>query len=336
MFRWAHPEYLTYLLILIPMAIAFFLLIKAKIRKLKSFTGSKNFELLVNDLSINKLYFKYFLLIVIFGLLILSISNPQIGTKLEEVKQSGIDIMIVLDVSLSMKANDIAPNRLEYAKLQISELINRLYGDRIGLIVFSGEAYVQFPLTADYSAARLFLEAIDETTVPQHGTSLNAALELANTSFDNKPTQKAIIVISDGEDHEGNYISPVNEGKQKNIAYYSIGLGTKEGSKIPVATENNAIIYKKDFYDKEVITKLDDKVLLEIAKAGSGKYYSGSAGTEYLNSIYDELNNISKSEYGTKRITNYEDRYYYFLLIAFVLIIIEVTMNNKKNQYFKI
>ncbi|MDP4115801.1 MAG: VWA domain-containing protein, partial [Bacteroidota bacterium] len=311
MFRWAHPTYLQYLWLPVVLLVLFIYLNYTKKKKLEKFSSKELLGILIPDYSFKKTLLKQCLIVVSIVLLITCLAAPQIGAKFEDVKQTGSDVYILLDVSLSMKAKDVPPSRLDNAKLQIENLISNLKGDRIGLIVFSGEAYVQFPLTNDYSAARLFLNAIDESTVPQHGTSISSALNLAVNSFDNKPSDKAVVIITDGEDHEGNIFEEIENGQEKNIKFYFIGIGTKEGKTIPVGNQ-----VKIDFYGDTVITKLDDKVLKEIALKGGGKYYQANGSSNALMSIYSDLGQLKKAEYGTKRVTAYEDRYYYFLFPA--------------------
>ena len=233
-----------------------------------------------------------------------------------------------------MTAEDIKPSRLEKAKFEISKMIQRLKGDRIGLIVFSGEAFVQFPLTTDYSAANLFLSAVDINSVPQAGTAIGPALELATNSFkEDEETKKAIIVITDGEDHEGDLSGVIDDAVSKGISIYAIGLGSPAG--VPIPLYNNAGVrlgYKKDNTGQTVLTKLGEATLQEITSKGNGKYYRGTNTDDELDQIYTDLAKIEQTEYGATRITEYEDRYYYFLIPAVLLLLIEVFISNKKSK----
>ena len=284
-----------------------------------------------------KTYLKFGVIVFSIVLLILSLANPQVGSKLEEVKQVGIDVYILLDVSNSMRAEDIKPNRLDKAKYEISKLINRLRGDRIGLIVFAGQAYVQFPLTTDYSAADLFLSAVDNSTVPQQGTAIAPAIELALQSFKHdEETKKAIVIITDGEDHEGNLKDVVTHAVEQGVVIYSIGMGSPTGVPIPVYNSAGIQVdYKKDRTGNVVLTKLDEATLEEIAQLGNGKYYRSTNSSDELNQIYNDLSQLEQTEYGTTRITDYEDRYYYFLIPALLLLIIELFISNKKSLLFR-
>ena len=235
MIRFAHPEYLI-ALYLLPLLIGLFVWQILKKRKiLRKLARIESFQVLFGSKSSLKDYTKASLLLVVYSLVVLGFANPQIGTRIEEVKQVGIDVIICLDVSLSMKAEDLKPNRLEKAKNAISDLMRKLQGDRIGLIVFAGGAYVQFPLTADYSAANLFLSVVDVNSVPEPGTAIAAAINLAGNSFDkNAATKKVIVLITDGEDHEGDLSDPIQKAKDMGILIYSIGMGSPTGAPIPI------------------------------------------------------------------------------------------------------
>lgn len=334
MFRFAHIEYLN-LLYFIPLLILLIWFTQRKtIKALLGFAGKKMHSVLFPMRSRLKNLLKYTLLIISSILIIFALANPQIGSKIEEVKQVGIDVFILLDVSNSMRAEDIKPNRLQKAKHEISKLIRRLQGDRIGLIVFAGKPYIQFPLTTDYAAANLFLSAVDFNTVPQQGTAIGASIELATRSFkENEDTKKAIIVITDGEDHEGELIPVVEDAVNKGIQIYTIGLGSISGEPIPLYNESgNKSGYKKDRQGNVVLTKLDEATLKEIASIGKGGYYRGTNTDDELEKIYNDLSELEATEFGATRITEYEDRYYYFLIPALLLLIIEFLISNKKSM----
>ena len=262
MIRFANSEYL-YLLWLIPaFAFLFWYTQNRQNKLLEKFAGTKLHEVLFPLRSKLKSPLKFGLTLFAAALVILAVANPQIGTKIEDIKQIGIDVYILLDVSKSMAAEDIKPSRLEKAKFEISRLIMKLQGDRIGLVVFAGEAFIQFPLTSDYSAANLFLNAVDFNTVPQQGTAIGPALEMAIKSFPEKDeTKKVIVLITDGEDHEGNIDAAVDAARSKDIAVYAIGLGSPGGVPIPVKDESgNPRGYKKDNQGNIVLTKLDEEI----------------------------------------------------------------------------
>ncbi len=299
------------------------------------FASSKLQKVLLPLRSGFKSIYKFGIIILSMALVIVALANPQIGSKIEEVKQVGIDVYILLDVSLSMTAEDIKPSRLDKAKHQISKLIQRLRGDRIGLIVFSGEAYVQFPLTTDYSAANLFLSAVDVSSVPQPGTAIEPAINLALSSFkEDEDTKKAIIIITDGEDHEGNLTEIVEEATTKGVQTYTIGLGSPTGVPIPIYNAAGVQVgYKKDRRGNVVLTKLDEQTLQEIATVGNGKYYRASNTEDELELIYNDLGQLEETEFGATRITEYEDRFYYILFPAILLLIMEFFISNNKSKF---
>lgn len=335
MIRFAHPEYLNALYLLPVLIIIFWLLYKNKNRLLEKFADKELHSVIVSSFSNVKNYFKFGVIIIALVSLILAAANPQVGTKLQEVKQTGIDVFILLDVSRSMTAEDIKPNRLEKAKYQISNLIRKLQGDRIGLIIFAGKAYIQFPLTTDYSAAGLFLSAVDVNSVPYPGTAINSAINLAVESFDSSATSKVIIAITDGEDHAGDVMDAVNEAVTKDIRIYTIGLGSTGGVPIPMYNSRGDMIgFKKDNEGNTVLTKLDEAGLKQIAAAGSGKYFRGNNYEDYLDKIYNDLSELKKSEFGVKKVTDYEDRFYYFLIPAIFLLIIELFISEKKSLLY--
>ncbi|MFH0736551.1 MAG: VWA domain-containing protein [bacterium] len=337
MFRFGHTEYL-YILYLIPIIIGLFWYILRKNKKqLNDFAEKSLHETIIPKLSYKKFILKFSVYLLAFILAILSLASPQIGARLAEVKQTGIDVFILLDVSKSMLAEDIRPSRLEKAKFEITRLIQKLRGDRIGLIIFSGQAYVQFPLTTDYAAANLFLNAIDENSVPQQGTAIAASLTMALNSFrEDAKTEKAIIVISDGEDHEGDIDAAIDDANKKNVKIYTIGLGSPTGAPIPVYAQNGSQSdYKRDREGNIVITKLDETILQELAEKGNGKYFRGSNTEDELELIYNELAKIEKTEFGTTKIVDYEDRYYFLLIPALLLLLIEGFITSSKSMFLE-
>lgn len=336
MFRFENTDYLL-LLWLIPIFIFAYILLNRRRKKLLNrFAESKLFSFLLPDYSSTKDIVKFVIQIIVFALLILAFANPQVGTKLQEVKQTGIDVFICLDVSYSMSAEDIRPNRLEKAKYQISQLIQKLRGDRIGLVVFAGNAYIQFPLTIDYSAANLFLSAIDFGIIPQPGTAIASAIEMAVSSFDTASTKKAIVIITDGEDHEGDIDKAIELAKERDIKIYTIGLGSPEGAPMPVFdTRGNRLGYKTDYEGNTILTKLNESILQEIADKSGGNYFRGNNYEDHLQRIYEELSQLEKTEFGTKRISDYETRYYYFLIPAIFLMIFEIFITDRKSKIFK-
>lgn len=335
MFRFENPEYLNLLFLLPLVAIILVYLFKRKVKLLNSFIGKELQDVIVGTKSNFKELLKLTLIIISMALLILAIANPQVGSRLEEVKQVGIDVYIILDVSNSMLAEDIRPNRLAKAKNEISMLIKKMQGDRIGLIIFAGEAFVQFPLTTDYSAANLFLSSVDVNSIPTQGTAIASALKLANNSFDySNNTNKVIVIITDGEDHEGDLDTEIKNANEKGVLIYTIGMGSPSGAPIPVLdNRGNQVDFKKDRDGNTVLTRLDELTLQQIAQKGNGKYYLSTSYQNELEMIYKDLSQIEKTEFGSKKITDYEDKYYYFLIPAMLLMIIEFFISERKSLF---
>lgn len=334
MFRFAHTEYLNLLYILPLLAVVYWLSHRQKKIALKNFANPKMHKLLFSLQSTIKGVIKSAMVLAAIALLIVAFANPQIGSKVEEVKQVGIDVYILLDVSLSMQAEDIKPSRLAKAKHEISKLIHKLRGDRIGLIIFSGEAFVQFPLTTDYAAANLFLSAVDVSSIPQPGTAIVPAINLAMKSFKKEnETKKAIVIITDGENHEGDVTKVAEEAASKGVSIFTIGLGSPTGTPIPIKNKSGANVgYKKDRHGNTVLTKLDEVTLKSIALAGSGEYYHGTNSEDELDKVYKDLSQFDKAEYGTTKITEYEDRFYYFLIPVLLLLVFEFFISSTKNK----
>jgi Ca-activated chloride channel family protein len=231
-----------------------------------------------------------------------------------------------------MKAEDIKPNRLEKAKFEIRNLIDRLAGDRIGMIVFAGESFTQFPLTTDYSGAKLFLDVIDVDAVPIPGTSIGTAITRAMESFDFKePTTKVLVIITDGENTEGDAFGQAEEAAKKGILISTIGLGSPSGTPIPIYNASGQQVdFKRDRLGSIVMTKLDEVSLEKIASVGNGAYYRGTNNQDELNEIYKAINALQKREFGTKQFTDYESRFQPFLIVGIFLLVLELLISEKK------
>jgi Ca-activated chloride channel family protein len=335
MFRFAHPQYLN-LLYLLPVLIALFWYLGRNRKKLLQIFADKELHKTLFPTDSNlKRWSKFVIILLALTCLVFAAANPQVGTKMQEVKQTGIDVFILLDVSNSMMAEDIKPNRLEKAKYQISNLVNKLRGDRIGLIIFAGQAYVQIPLTTDYAAANLFLSAVDVNSVPSQGTAIASALNLATASFDTLSTQKVIIAITDGEDHEGDVQKAVENAVSRDIKIYTIGLGSEGGVPIPVYNNRSQLVgFKKDRDGNTVLTKLDEESLKRISIDGNGRYFRGTNYEDHLDKIYTELSELEQTEFGVKKVTDYEDRFYFFLIPALILLVLEFFISEKKSPLY--
>jgi Ca-activated chloride channel family protein len=327
---------MLYGLILIPVILVlYFLWLRWRKKAIEQF-GDRNivYQLFI-DYSKTRQRIKFIIFLIAYFFLIIGIADPQIGSKLETVKKKGIDLMIALDVSNSMMCEDVAPNRLERAKQAISRIIDNMNNDRIGIIVFAGQAYTQLPITTDYYAAKMFLENISTDMVPTQGTAIGAAIRLATESFGNeKGKNRAIVVITDGENHEDDAISEAKNALEQGIIVYTIGIGQPTGGPIPIYANGKMIGYKKDKDGNTVITKLDETMLQQIAANSNGAFFRITNSNAGLNSLLEKLDKMDKKEIGTKVFTDYEDRFPLFIGICLFLIIFELLIFEKKNNLF--
>ncbi|MCF8464273.1 MAG: VWA domain-containing protein [Flavobacteriales bacterium] len=267
--------------------------------------------------------------------ILIGMANPQIGTKYEEVKREGFELMICLDVSNSMLAEDLTPNRLERAKQAISRLVDRLKNDKIGVVVFAGEAYIQLPMTVDHSAAKLFLRSIDTDIVPTQGTAIGKAIELAMGSFSaNSKANKSIIVITDGENHEDDALEQAAAAAELGIKVHTIGIGSVDGAPIPTYVRGQMLGYRKDRTGNTVVTKLNETMLQQVAAAGEGTYVRANNSKTGLNALMDELEGMQREEFESKMFTSYEDRFQYFIAVALLLLLVEVLLPSRKLKVF--
>ncbi|MDB2675258.1 VWA domain-containing protein [Flavobacteriales bacterium] len=335
MLRYENSEYLFLMLIIPIIIILFVMAIRWRKRAIDKFGESHMVFKLMPMASFTKLRLKFILFSFSIAFIIIGLANPQIGSKMEEVKREGVDLMIAIDLSNSMLAEDLQPNRLMRAKQSISRLIDRLDGDRIGLVVFAGDAYVQLPITTDYSAAKLFLSTINTDIIPTQGTAIGKAIELSINSFDVSNDQnKAIIIITDGENHEDDAIQKAKDAEDMGIFVHTIGMGSAEGGPIPIKNRYGSITsYQKDNSGNTVITKLNEEMLKEIAASGGGSYIRANSTQSSLNALFKEINKMEKKEIGSKVFTDYKDRFQWFLGIAIVLLLIESLLRNTKNKW---
>ena len=267
--------------------------------------------------------------------IITGIARPQFGSKLKKVKREGVELIIALDVSNSMMAEDIQPNRLERAKRAISRLVDRLKDDKIGLIVFAGDAYTQLPITSDYNSAKLFLNAVNTQIVPKQGTAIGAAINLASRSFSpGGESSRAIIVITDGENHEDDAIAEAEAAVEKGIVVHTIGMGLPSGSPIPIL-RNGQTDYLKDRDGNVVVTKLNEQMMEQIAAAGSGIYVRANNAQVGLNTLFSEINDMEKQEMESRSYSEYDDQFQYFFAVGLLLILMEFIILERKNRYLK-
>lgn len=326
-----------YGLILIPVFVTIYTIyIIGKKRKLKQFGDLKLVQLLTPYVSKRKQILKVIFFCLGFSSLILAICNLQTGSKLTEVKREGADVIVCLDVSNSMLAQDLSPNRLTRAKYALEKMIDNLQGDRLGLVVFAGEAYVQLPITTDYSAAKLFLESVNPGIVPVQGTDLSAAIEKASESFsDDEGKNRAIIIISDGENHQPEAVEKAKEAHSKGIMINTIGIGSLNGVPIPLIEDGVIKGYRKDKSGQTVVTKLNPEALKEIAGAANGVYVQASQADVGINAVMDKIAQLEKNQIENKMYTDYEDQFQWFLALALLFFFLEFLISERVSEWFK-
>ncbi len=334
--RWANPQ-LAWLFLIGPLLLLVFgLSISSKNRRMQKFASSRLLKGLLPDISSVNMVFKYLLMRLAAVFLVLALIDPQLGSKMAEAKVKGIDVVIAIDVSNSMMAEDLSPNRLSRATRAIEKMLDRLRGDRIGIVVFAGQAFVQLPITNDYAAGKLFLSSIDTDIVPVQGTAIGAAIELATESFDpESPAQKTIVVITDGENHEDDATVAAAAAAGKGIKVYTIGMGLPEGTPIPAYQGKQRIGYRKDGDGNVIVSRLNEDMLKEIAQAGNGSYVRASNSEVGLEPLLDELNTLEKTEMGTVSYAEYEDRFQLFVALALLCLVLEWLIREKKGKWSK-
>ncbi|HKJ68850.1 MAG TPA: VWA domain-containing protein [bacterium] len=276
---------------------------------------------------------KRLLLVTGFFFLSIGLVAPKIGTSLTEVRREGINLILMLDTSLSMKAEDVKPTRLQRAKYETAQLIDRLRGDRVGLVAFAGVSYLQAPLTLDYSAAKMFLDVIDTDLIPSQGTAIGDAIETGLRSFKSEERKhKALVIFSDGEDHMGKAVETAEMAAEQGTIIYTVGVGTINGAPIPIMEDGNQS-FKRDNQDRVVTTRLDPSMLQKIAGITGGKYYQIGAGNYSAEQVYSDIFELERTELSSHQYSSYEERYQYFLAIALMLFVTEsfIPERRKKN-----
>ncbi len=333
-FRFAHPEYF-FILMVLPVLVFLFLLNRfLRIKRLKSFGERELLEQLMPSISAGRPVIKFIVWLLAITCLITALAQPQFGSKLTLTKRKGVELIIALDVSNSMKAQDIKPNRLERAKRAIAKLTDRLKNDKIGLVVFAGQAYVQLPITSDYTSAKLFLESITTDVVPVQGTAIGASIEMGMKSFSpNFQGSKAIIVITDGENHEDDAVGMATKAKEKGIIVHTIGMGLPQGAPIPITEGSSDFL--KDKSGSIVVTKLDESMLSRIAEAGGGSYIRANNAEVGLNNLFNEIEKMQKTEMESREYSEYNDQFPLFLALAFFLILLDFIILDRKNKFLR-
>ncbi|PKW28993.1 vWA domain-containing protein [Flavobacterium lindanitolerans] len=326
-----------YLLIVIPILVLIFLFnLYWKRKKQKEFGDLKLVKKLTPEKSVFKSTLKITVFLLALACLILGLVNPKLGTKVETVKREGIDIVFAIDVSKSMLAEDVAPNRLEKTKQIVSQIINQLGSDRIGIVAYAGSAFPVLPITTDYSVAKMFLQSMNPGMVSSQGTSLDEAIHLSSSFFSqDSKVSKLVIMISDGEDHSEGIEEATEEANKNGLKIITIGVGTEKGGPIPLKRNGVVESFQRDQNGEVVVTKLNEATLKEIAKITKGGYVNGNNTKEVVDYVKHALENIEKSEFETKQFANYQSQFQWLLGIAFFLFFIDIFFLEKKTNWVK-
>jgi Ca-activated chloride channel homolog len=321
----------------IPIMFLFFLILQIWKHKSQSKFADKQ---LLKRLSPNSSLFKSILKLVVlslaFACLAIALVNPKIGTKLETVKREGVDIVFAIDVSKSMMAEDIAPNRLEKTKQLVTQIINNLASDRVGIIAYAGKAFPQLPITTDYGAAKMFLQSMNTDMISSQGTAINEAIKLAKTYYDDEEqTNRVLIIISDGEDHSEEATSVAEEASEEGIRIFTIGVGDVKGGPIPEKRNGIVLNYKKDSNGETVITRLNEEILQSIASKANGDYINGRNTAEVVEKIGEILIKMDKTEFEAKQYADFKDQFQWFLGFALFFLFLDIFLLERKTAWLK-
>ena len=333
MFRFEEPAYL-YLLLILPLLVAFYLYSNYRRRKaIRVFGDPELMMQLMPDVSKYRPDVKFWLLAAAIALFALLLARPQFGSKLETVKRQGVEVMIALDISNSMLAQDVQPSRLEKAKRLVAQLVDKMQNDKVGMIVFAGDAFTQLPITSDYISAKMFLESIDPSLISKQGTAIAAAINLATKSFTpQEGVGRAVIVITDGENHEGGVEEAAKAAVEKGIQVNVLGVGMPDGAPIPVPGTND---YRRDREGNVIVTRLNEAMCQEIAKVGNGIYVRVDNTNNAQKAINQEINKMSKAEVETQVYTEFNEQFQAVAWIILLLLLAEMLILERKNPLFR-
>ena len=326
-----------YLFAIIPLLIVIFLLaFWWKKSTQKKFINDRLLKKLAPNTSAFKAVLKFIFLLIGISFLVISLTNPKMGTKLKTVKREGVDVVFALDVSKSMLAEDIAPNRLEKAKQIITKIIDKLGSDRVGIIIYAGNAYPLLPITTDHAAAKMFLQNAGPDLVSSQGTAINEALNLAKTYYNNdEQTNRFLVIISDGEDHQEETKQVAANMSKEGVKVYAIGVGTEQGSPIPMKVNGSLIGYKKDRNGETVITQRKPDVLESVANVAGGRYIDGNKTSKPVDFIEELISNAQKNEFETKQFSDYKDQFQWFVGLGLLFLVIDSFFLDKKTKWVK-
>lgn len=334
MFRFANPDYLFLLFLLPVMVGAFIFLNRKKLKDVRQLGDLKLVKRLMPELSLKRSYLKFWLFFAAVVLGIVVLARPQFGTKVEKIDKKGIELVVAIDVSNSMLARDVNPDRLSRAKQILTRIIDERKNDKVAIVVFAGEAYVQLPMTSDIQAAKIFLDNINPSLVPVQGTVIGSAINIAMNSFtSDKQVDKSIILITDGEGHEDNAVEMAKKAGAAGIQINVVGIGSPEGAPIPISANSNDL--KKDNEGNIVITKLNETMCKEIAQAGNGMYVLADNSNNALNSLKTELDKLNRKSTEDLEYSEYDEKFQFFAVAMLILLFVEVCVFDKKNKIFK-
>lgn len=322
---------------IIPVMILIYFVVKFwKYKRQRKFGNPELIKRLSPDRSSFKPLIKLVLLCLTFAFITIAMVNPKVGTKLETIKREGVDIVFAIDVSKSMLAEDIAPNRLEKSKQIVTQIINNLASDRVGIIAYAGAAFPQLPITTDYGSAKMFLQNMNTDMLSSQGTAIHEAIELATTYYDDQDqTNRVLVIISDGEDHGENAIDAAEQAEEAGIRILTIGVGTTKGGPIPLKRNGVVESFKKDNQGETVITRLDENTLQSIAEAGNGVYMPGRSTSTVVEEIGEILSNMDKTEFEAKQYAEFKDQFQWFLGIALFFLFIDIFFLERKTAWLK-
>ena len=331
MFRFANIELLWWLITIPVLVVAYIIQTKSKQRQLTEFGDAELMALLTPDASKSRPTWKFSILLATLILLIIAVARPQYGQQEKTVKRQGIEVMVALDISNSMLAEDVAPNRLDRAKQMLSKIIDNMVEDKVGLVVFAGEAFTQLPITCDYVSAKMFLNTITPTLIQTQGTAIGTALQTAITSFGSEESNagRAIILMTDGENHEDDAIAAAKKAQEMGIQVFVIGIGKPEGAPIPKPGTND---YFKDRSGQVVVSRMNENMCQQIAQAGSGVYVRCDNTNTAMRALQQELDRIATTDIETTIYADYNEQYQSFVLIALLLLVIEFFILSRKNH----
>lgn len=332
MFRFENPAFL-YLLIIIPVIIVIRLLEMRKRKlKLKKFGDLSLLKQLMPDVSSSRKSLKFWLMIAALALLIVMLARPQMGTKISQEKRKGIEVIISLDISNSMRAEDVVPSRLDKSKMLVEKMVDNFTNDKVGLVVFAGDAFIQLPITSDYVSAKMFLQNTDPSLIATQGTDLAGAIELSSKSFTQQDkVGRAILIITDGEDHEGGAIEAAEKARKNGIRVFVLGVGSTKGSPVPDGNGG----YMKDNSGQEVISALNEEMCKQVAQAGGGAYIHVDNTSLAQRQLNDELTKLQKGDISSVVYSEYDEQFQAVGILVLILLIIEMLILERKNPFFK-